>query len=410
MNHLANIKQSLLHSFALHCGFTLHVNKIGRLKAIAHLRWTFDKILRNVGLDPLRVVSVDIGIKNFSTCYATYKTDSTEINSWSVSNLHETLGPDDPLYSRYSGELSKNKESSEIDRFCDDRSDLTKSNGSIKDEKDSGSDKGGSVNDKKGSVNDKKDSVNDKKGSKKNKKDSRIINDLNKEVFENIMNDSIDSKSYLARLAVGAVDNILLKSPEIPHIITVECQRTRSNSNKVTLPNVILNLLFEYMLYATIAARQSCDPKLANIILLPMNSNKMVNFWISRFIPRQKMTPAKTKALRALLFYSWFQDPSISPFTFEILRPVPKTLNKLSSNDKFKAVALSLDLEISLAKKDDLIDSFLYNVAIAKQIQHYKEFLKCEPSPEAYEELIREWDKQHEEHVSFLSKIEKDSS
>lgn len=348
MNPLEALKQSTLHSFSLHCGFPLHVNKAGRLQQISKLSWLLDRILENRGKAPLRIVSVDVGIKNFSYCKATYSPKINQICNWDVCDLHSRFGFKDPLFSRYlaspGSETPKKTESSNEDEEHED--------------------------------------------------EKRAILEL--------LDDSIDSKAYLSRLAVSVVDEFLLAG-EIPHVITVECQRTRSNTNKLTLPNVMLNHSFEHMLYAVLAARQSSNPKLSNIALVPMNSNKMVNFWQSRFLVRQKESNAKTKKMRSELAFSWFLDVANAPFTYELTSPLPPDFLRLNARLKFQSLANALDLEVVPKKRDDLIDSLLYNAAFAKQLQHYEEYLKCKPTPEAVEALVENWNQQHITYLKGLT-------
>lgn len=344
MNPLEALKQSTLHSFGLHCGFPLHVNKAGRLQQISKLSWLLDKILKNKGKGPLRVVSVDVGIKNFSYCNIKYSSNANHIDKWDVCDLHSKFGFKDPLFSRYLGS-TRYEADKETDSFDTDEE--------LEDEK-------------------------------------KAIADL--------LDDSIDSKAYLSRLAVSVVDEFLL-SGELPHVITVECQRTRSNTNKLTLPNVMLNHSFEHMLYAVLAARQSSDSKLSNIAIIPMISNKMVNFWLSRFLVRKKESIARTKKLRSELAFSWFQDEAIAPFKYESCSPLPPNFPKLNARHKFQSLANALDLNVTPKKRDDLIDSFLYNAAFAKQLQHYKEYLDCDPTPGAIEALVKSWD---EHHITYL--------
>lgn len=344
MNPLEALKQSTLHSFGLHCGFPLHVNKAGRLQQISKLSWLLEKILKNKGKSPLLIVSVDVGIKNFSYCKATYSLEINQIQKWDVCDLHTRFGHRDPLFNRYLG-------------ATENESNLLETGEEHEDEK-------------------------------------RAIAEL--------LDDSIDSKAYLGRLAVSVVDEFLL-SGEVPHVITVECQRTRSNTNKLTLPNVMLNHSFEHMLYAVLAARQSSNPKLSSIALIPMNSNKMVNFWLSRFLVRQRESNAKTKKMRSELAFSWFQDVAIAPFKYQLHSPLPSNFQQLSARLKFQNLASSLDLTVVPKKRDDLIDSFLYNAAIAKQIQHFQEYLDCERTPEAIEALVDGWSQQHITYLKGLT-------
>lgn len=337
MNPLGSLKTASLNSLALHCGLPTASNKAARLAAIFHLRMPLQRVLKNSSSTPLRVVSVDVGLKNFSYCISSYSGTSVTIHAWDAVNLHHKFGIHDPAFARYSALAEP----------------LEKTSAAV----------------------------------------------------DGILADTVDSKAYLARLAVATVDQILVSPDHIPHVVTVESQRTRSNANKVTLPNIMLNSSFENMLYAVLAARQSQDPRLSNTVVIPMHSNKMVNFWLARFLDLKKMTLRSSKLLRASLLYSWFQEPLHSPFVIspEPL-PLPPNFEKLSGNKKLTALADSLRISVNPSKVDDMVDSFLYNMAIAKHLEHFQEFERCEPDMGAYQLLIEKWDRQHCYYLEGLTK------
>lgn len=330
MNALSALNGSTLHSFALHCGFPSGATKALKLAAISHLSWPLQRALNNSKNEPFHVVSVDLGLKNFSYCKAFYLSSKFDLVGWDVVNLHDRFGTKDPLFDRYSALVE-----------TEDPKALAKT-------------------------------------------------------VLGVISNSVDSKAYMARLAVAVVDEILLTSDFRPHVITIESQRTRSNSNKVTIPNVLLNFSLENMIYAALASRQSRDPKLTDVVVVPMSSNKMVNFWLARFIRKIKLTPLRSKNLRTALLYSWFLDPTLSPFDYSgLVRGLPENFHSFPTNKKMKALAAVLDVKMPPKKVDDLVDCFLYNAAIAKHIQHYQAYVECEPTKEAYTELILEWDRHH---------------
>lgn len=334
MNPLASLKTASINSLALHCGLPTATNKAARLAAIIHLGVPLQNILNNYKNKPLRVVSVDVGLKNFSYCKTSYQGNSVHIKGWDAVNLHHKFGVYDPVVARYS-------------------------------------------------------------------EDSLETNIA----IDRLLADTIDSKAYLSRLAVATVDQILVSSDHIPHVITVESQRTRSNANKVTLPNIMLNSSFEHMLYAVLAARQSKCQDLSKIVVIPMHSNKMVNFWLARFLDLKKMTMRSSKLLRASLLYSWFENPLHSPFNLSP-KPIdfPSDFQKLSANKKLKVLTDSLNLSVNPSKVDDMVDSVLYNMAIAKHLQHYQEFLNCKSNTDAFQMLIDKWDREHCDYLATLTK------
>ena len=335
MSPLSALKTTTLNSFALHCGLATASTKAARVAAIAHLGQPFQRILGHSG-DSLRVVSVDVGLKNFAYCRASYSGASAALHGWDVVNLHQKFGVKDPVYGRYTC-TSPHSEGS-------------------------------------------------------------------KDASDALAADSVDSKVYLARLAVAVVDEILLAG-DVPHVVTVESQRTRSNSNKATLPNVLLNFSFEHMLYAVLAARQSRNASLAPITVVPMNATKMVNFWLARYVEMKRLKPAQSKGLRTALLYSWLLHNEYCPFDMtSLLRQIPPEFGLLPASRKVRVLTETLRLGSVPKKVDDMVDSFLYNMAIAKHIQRYQEILECERSTLAYQSLVETWDRQHCRYLTaFMS-------
>lgn len=316
------LKSTQLQELALHCGYLTASAKPARIDAIERSAKFANGLLPKnhaAGL-PLRVLSIDVGIKNFSYCKATYVGNAAVVDEWSVMDLHEKYGN----------------------------------------------------------------------------------NTLNSSVLVT------EEKAYMAKLAVNVVDSLLLPTSRtalVPHIVTVENQRTRSNNSTATLPNVLLNFILEHMIYATIAARKSTHAALSDTQVVSMNSNKMVNFWFARFQDRKKkQSSAKSKRLRSILLDGWLIDNSIAPFDLSLLSQLlPVDYADMKPAERTRAVNRQLGLPPK-QKRDDLVDSLLYNLAIVKQLQHHQELHACiqQDDPDVLASLVDRWNRQHLEYLTPL--------
>ncbi|GEQ66739.1 hypothetical protein JCM33374_g402 [Metschnikowia sp. JCM 33374] len=316
MNRL-NLKD--LQRLALHCGYRTDTHKPSRLKAIQESGQFFDGILAvRTPKQPFNVLSVDVGIKNFSYSKVSYTGTKADIKEWSVLNLHDAYGTPDYAH---------------------------------------------------------EDTL-------------------------------VDSKAYMAKLSLSVVDNILISKSWVPNIITIENQRTRSTSNKATLPNVLLNYTLEHMLYAAFLARQTTISDIKKTIVVPMSSNKMVNFWMSRYTSMiHPFTPSKSKTCRRTMLFSWLKQPDISPFDMpDFINKFPSNFPKMGPNLSNNALKSVLGITRQQTKVDDLVDSLLYNITISRQISHHlemKKFIEGDDK-DAILELLEQWDK---EHISFMDAL-----
>lgn len=303
-----SLKLSSLHSLALHCGFPTATTKAARLACIAN----YDDYFLALGKPrPLSILSVDVGLKNFSYCYNSYSSLSlptAEILQWNHVNLHEKFGVDYQPKTRDPDSL-------------------------------------------------------------------------------------VDSKAYIAHIAVNVVDKILLAHKNPPNIIMIENQRTRSNGNTSTLPNVLLNFTLENMLYSALTAKGAS----VSTEVIPVNASKMVNFWIGRFTGRStKITSAKSKVLRTQLLYGWLSNPKYSPYKFAgLLSKLPTNLSGLSTRAKTSLVLDQLSFETRPKKVDDLVDCLLYNLMCVLQLRRHSELKKAILKDEDIAELISKWDADH---------------
>lgn len=308
-----NLKLSVLNSLALHCGYPTATTKLARIAATS----IYDKLYTSLGKHtPLNVLSVDIGIKNFSYCKATYSSihlDLAQLHEWNHLNLHDKFGAG---YTLQTGDE----------------------------------------------------------------------------------NSLVDLKGYMAKLAVDVVDEIFCGG-WLPNLITIENQRTRSNGNTSTLPNVLLNFTLENMLYAACRARKL---EMGNVSVVPVNASKMMNFWVLRFIGKgQKLCGSRSKSLRTQLLYGWLALPENAPFKVQGLE-IPLDFAGLSMRAKNNVVLDQLNFDTRPKKVDDLVDCYLYNMMSVVQLRRHAELKRAIESDQDLVELICKWDA---EHCKFLDPI-----
>ncbi|PSK40474.1 hypothetical protein C7M61_000116 [Candidozyma pseudohaemuli] len=302
-------KLATLHGLALHCGYPAIGNKTARVKAIEELCFS-------VNTQPLNILSIDIGIKNFSYAKLLYKGVPAKLIGlfdWNHVNLHNRFG-------------------------------LPEANSS-----------------------------------------------------------TLLLKSYMAQLAVLVVDQILL-GEWVPSLILMESQRTRSNTNLATLPNVLLNYTLEHMIYAAFAARQHTHPAFKDVPIVATNSTKMVNFWMNRFVNKDKrMTATFSKKLRAGLLFGWLSNAKSSPIDLsELSSRLPDDFASFSYRKKVSAFLDSFSFETLPGKADDLVDCLLYNIASYQQLRHHLELQPYIKEDKDVEELVHRWD---ESHIAYVKPV-----
>ncbi|KAG2732172.1 hypothetical protein G9P44_004589 [Scheffersomyces stipitis] len=164
----------------------------------------------------------------------------------------------------------------------------------------------------------------------------------------------IDSKRYINYICKRLVSDIV----DTPDIVVMETQRTRSNNNAITLPNVLLNYTFENILYANLYN------SLPKCVIVPMTSTSMINFWINRFVSKESLRKhsKSSKKIRSQLFFHWLGS-SDGPFK------LPAEVQDKKSLLKY------LELQKS-DKIDDLVDSLLYNLTIRTQVSNQINLLR----------------------------------
>lgn len=305
-----------LQRIAIHCGYRTETTKSARLKAIADSSDFYDGILAQTKPKrPFNILSIDVGLKNFSYSKVSYMGKKADVKDWTVLNLHDSFGTPD---------------------YIDE--------GSL-----------------------------------------------------------VDSKAYMAKLAVSVVDNVLVSKLWVPNIITIENQRTRSNSSKATLPNVLLNFTLEHMLYAAFAARQNTLPAYQHTAVMPMNSNKMVNYWLTRYTAKSCLySPSRSKTYRKTILYGWFKEPHLAPFDISSFTDkLPSGFASMGTTLLNNSLKLALNIVRTNTKVDDLVDSLLYNISTARLLAHHQEIKKllAKDDKEGIIELLDEWDR---EHIKFI--------
>lgn len=313
---MESLKVKALHKLALNLGIPSLVTKEERINAFK----LWHKLFAQMSAPgPKNVLSVDVGIKNFSFCKVTcpdLSRNRAEIHQWDHVNLHSRFGQSFvPLVG---------------------------------------------------------------------------------------ISSQIDTKAYLAHLAMNVVDEIFTDPTFAPNIITIENQRTRSNARQDTLPNVLMNFILEHMIYAGIAARkhQQHEQKqkqapLANALVLPLQSRNMVNFWINRFLVKSKFKLAQSKNHRIHLLYGWLGDQEASPFSLDLAEKISPEFETLSLQKRNKDFLRVLNLDSQPKKVDDLVDCILYNLATLKQIQRYRQFQQAIREDGDLTQLVDFWEEEH---------------
>lgn len=163
------------------------------------------------------------------------------------------------------------------------------------------------------------------------------LNLMDKYALDDVTSQSLGQLSYQLMHEL-CVDN--------PDIILIENQRTRSNHNSSTLPNVLNNFKLENMLYSTYYTFKHINALNGEIIT--MNSNKMMNFVLNRFLsPQNKFN---NKNLRIKLLMHWINHKN-GPVDFDLPNDLTsKTLiHHYNSSNPYP-----------IHKLDDLFDSLLY--------------------------------------------------
>ncbi|KAK6456366.1 cruciform cutting endonuclease [Scheffersomyces xylosifermentans] len=163
----------------------------------------------------------------------------------------------------------------------------------------------------------------------------------------------IDSKRYVNYMCTSLLRDVV----DAPDIVVMETQRTRSNNNAITLPNVLLNYTFENILYANLYN------SLPKSIIIPMTSTNMISFWVNRFVTKEslKQFSKSSKKIRSQLFFHWLEQKSHMKLPNEIQdKGTLMTYLNLQNGEKI----------------DDLVDSLLYNITIRTQLSNQISLLK----------------------------------
>ncbi|EGV60215.1 cruciform cutting endonuclease [Yamadazyma tenuis] len=164
-------------------------------------------------------------------------------------------------------------------------------------------------------------------------------------------NDLLHDKYYLSYLNYRVFQELFTPNQHHLNVVLIETQRTKSNNNKVTLPNILGNYHFENLFYAQMLRTTLESKQPLESLLLPMNSNKMTSFTINRFLDKVHINSANSKKLR-LRFFIHLVNKGILQLDSSLSLPT----------DSRKLLAFYNSREpIKIKKLDDLFDSFLYN-------------------------------------------------
>lgn len=166
----------------------------------------------------------------------------------------------------------------------------------------------------------------------------------------------LDSRRYLNFLASSVTREISASNVDW---VVMETQRTRSNTNSVTLPTVMQNYTFENMLISNMHAQNPA------VIVWPMASAQMAAFWINRFVTKDslKSVSKNSKHVRHEIFVN--RLPTNNLFDASKLFK-----SSCSPQDKYKKSWLPNMLGLDAKKLDDLIDSLLYSLTLQWQLRN----------------------------------------
>lgn len=163
-------------------------------------------------------------------------------------------------------------------------------------------------------------------------------------------NDLLKDKYYISYLN-HKIYNDLIHDPNCMNVLLIETQRTKSNNNKVTLPNILDNYHFENLFYSQNLSNSLKGNSDFNLIL-PMNSNRMTNFLINRFLIKDDINSKNSKKLRLKLVPYLIKTGVLKVAELNEPNPLIKSLLTLYNS-----------MESKISKLDDLFDSFLYSVS-----------------------------------------------
>lgn len=222
--------------------------------------------------------------------------------------------------------------------------------------------------------------------------------DLNQRMFDlPIPGDhtSLINSKFLLSSYSNLIVNEFVSKDNVPHIITVENQRTRTMGNSSTLPTVLLNYTLENMLYSLLYSKSS------DYLIIPLNSRNMVNFWINRFLDKLKVKflNSLSKKLRIQLLLSNYNQF----FTYDKIT-LPSEYSSLSMQKKAKYIQSEFNLVLGhqVDKLDDLTDSLLYNTMVQLFINNQKQLIHCIENDLDLENLLHDW---NAFHIDLLRKV-----
>lgn len=210
----------------------------------------------------------------------------------------------------------------------------------------------------------------------------------------------LETKRYLSFLSYSVIEDIILRPQFRPHIVVIETQRTRSNSLNATLPNVLLNYTLENMMYSTLYTLQRNNAWLSEMTIIPMTANKMVHFWLKRFVS-DSVSSSKTKSIRLELFFDWLDnDEGRSPFVHDL--KLAENFRSMSNVQKSRQILSNLNLPEKDNKIDDLVDSLLYGLTIYKNLQSLRELSEYIEQGKCIETYVAQTTAQHVDLIKNL--------
>lgn len=170
------------------------------------------------------------------------------------------------------------------------------------------------------------------------------------------INDVISNRQRLGFLNYLIFKDLILQNQ--PDIILIENQRVKSNNNQVTLPGILLNYVFENLFYTNLEVLKNYEDLKCSLV--PMNSNRLTNYLINRFLVKSEINSTKSKILRNKYVFNLLDNDLLSIEGIEC-----KNQDKRSFMKQYNEQA-----EQKIKKLDDLFDSFLYALTFIQYCQN----------------------------------------
>lgn len=174
--------------------------------------------------------------------------------------------------------------------------------------------------------------------------------------YQSPINDTISARQRLGFLNFLVFKDLILHNQ--PDIILIENQRVKSNNNQVTLPGILLNYVFENLFYTNFELLKNYEDLKCS--LLPMNSSRLTNYLINRFLIKSEINSSNSKILRNKYVFNLLDNDMLTIEGMDC-----KNQDKRSFMKQYNQQA-----DQRIRKLDDLFDSVLYALTFIQYHQN----------------------------------------